>query len=84
MDKVKDSSFKSSVKLYHLQNEGKIENAAPQIVLAHIYMRYRTPNATETTKIDFKDWYQQQLQLELNNNGSSKNISELMKLLNWL
>nr|WP_297766116.1 hypothetical protein [uncultured Butyrivibrio sp.] len=73
-----------SVKLYHLQNEGKIENAAPQIVLAHVYMRYRTPNATETTKIDFKGWYQQQLQLELNNNGSSKNISELMKLLNWL
>ena len=73
-----------SVKLYHLQNEGKIENAAPQLVLAHVYMRYRTPDATATTKIDFKGWYQQQLQLELNNNGSPKNISELMKLLNWL
>ena len=73
-----------SVKMYHLEAEGKIENSAPQILIAHLYMRYRTPDANEMTCIGFKGWFEQQLELEMKNGGSEKNINGLLELLKYL
>ena len=70
-----------SVKMYHLEAEGKIENPAPQLIMAHIYMKYRTPDADENTNINFKGWFEQQLELEKNNGGNDNHIKELLKLI---
>ena len=73
-----------SVRLYHLEAEGKIENPAPEILLAHIYLQYRMPNANENTIVDYRSWYEQQLDLELQNDRNEKNISRWMNLLDYL
>ena len=70
-----------SVKMYHLEAEGKIDNAASQILLAHVYMRYRTPNADENTMMNYLSWYERQLDLEMKNGGSEKNIKNLLELV---
>ena len=67
--------------MYHLEAEGKVENPSPQLLLAHIYMRYRTPNADENTTMNYKSWYEQQLDLEIKNGGSEKNIKNLLELV---
>lgn len=73
-----------SVRLYHLEAEGKIENPAPEIILAHIYLQHRMPNANENTIVDYRSWYEQQLDLELQNDRNEKNISRWMNLLDYL
>ena len=70
-----------SVKMYHLESTGEIDNPAPHILLAHIYMRYRTPSANENTSINYLSWYEKQLELEMNSNRNSRNISNLERLL---
>ena len=73
-----------SVRLYHLEAEGKIENPAPEIILAHIYLQHRMPNANENTIVDYRSWFEQQLELELNNDRNWKNISRWTNLLDYL
>jgi len=73
-----------SVKMYHLEAEGKIENPAPQILSAYIYLRYRNPDANENTTVNYRDWFEQQLLHERRNNDSQKNINALIELLKWL
>ncbi len=70
-----------SVKMYHLETEGKIENPAPQLLIAHIYMKYRTPDADENTNINFKGWFEKQLELEKNDGGNEDHIRNLLKLI---
>ena len=73
-----------SVRMYHLEAEGKIENPAPELLIAHLYLRYRMPNANENTIVDYRSWFEQQLDLELNNDRNWKNISRWMNLLDYL
>ena len=73
-----------SVKMYHLADEGKIDNPVPQLLLAHIYMNYRIPDADMSTNVNFRSWYEQQLDLEINHNRNDKNIAMLMELLRYL
>lgn len=73
-----------SVRMYHLEAEGKIENPAPDLLVAHLYLQYRMPNANENTVVDYRSWFEQQLELELNNNRNWKNISRLTNLLDYL
>lgn len=73
-----------SVKLYHLEDQGKIENAGVQIIQAQIYMRYNLPEADDHTVIDFRSRYERLLMLEIKNNGSPKYIKDLMDLLKWI
>ncbi len=73
-----------SVKMYHLEADGKIENPAPQLLIAHLYMKYRTPDANENTCINYRSWFEQQLELERMNGGSVRNIKELINLLKYL
>lgn len=73
-----------SVRLYHLEAEGKIENPAPEIILAHIYLQHRMPNANENTIVDYRSWFEQQLELELNNDRNWKNINRWTNLLDYL
>ena len=82
--KLKYDNGKESVRLYHLEAEGKIENPAPEIILAHIYLQHRMPNANENTIVDYRSWYEQQLDLELQNDRNEKNISRWMNLLDYL
>ena len=88
-DKVDASScgfLELSIKMYHLRDQGKISDsdAAANIALADVYMRYRMPNADENTLIDFKGWYERQLELEMNDERNEKHISSLMNLLKYL
>ncbi|SDB04085.1 hypothetical protein [Butyrivibrio sp. INlla16] len=73
-----------SVKLYHLEDQGKIENAGVQIIQAQIYMRYNLPEADDHTVIDFRSRYERLLMLEIKNNGSPKYIKDLMDILKWI
>ena len=50
-------------------------------MLAHVYMRYRTPNADENTMMNYLSWYERQLDLEMKNGGSEKNIKNLLELV---
>ena len=70
--------------MYHLEAEGKIEDPAPQILIAHLYMKYRTPDADENTCISYRNWFEQQLELEKMNSGSDHHIKGLINLLKWL
>ena len=73
-----------SVRMYHLEAEGKIENPAPDILIAHLYLQHRMPNANENTIVDYRSWFEQQLDLELNNDRNWKNISRWTNLLDYL
>ena len=74
------------VKMYLLQDDGKItdEDSMMNLTLAHLYMDHRLPGATADTTVDFKSWYEQQLELETRNGGNFKNISRLLALLGYL
>ena len=74
------------LKMYHLRDEGKIdqEGMMMDLTMAHFYMEKRIPGANENTNINFKSWYTQQLELEMNNDRNEKNISRLMNLLKYL
>ena len=73
-----------SIRMYHLEAEGKIENPAPDLLVAHLYLQHRIPNANENTIVDYRSWFEQQLDLELNNDRNWKNISRLTNLLDYL
>mgnify|MGYP006988872816 CR=1 FL=1 len=73
-----------SVRMYHLEAEGKIENSAPDLIVAHLYLQHRTPNANENTIVDYRSWFEQQLDLELNNDRNWKNICRWTNLLDYL
>ena len=73
-----------SIRMYHLEAEGKIENPEPDLIVAHLYLQHRMPNANENTIVDYRSWFEQQLDLELNNDRNWKNISRLTNLLDYL
>lgn len=73
-----------SVKMYHLEAEGKVENPAPQLLIAHLYMKYRTPDANENTCINYRSWFEQQLELEMKTGKNEKHIKNLLELLQYL
>ena len=73
-----------SVRMYHLEAEGKIENPAPDLIVAHLYLQHRMPDANENTIVDYRSWFEQQLELELNNDRNWKNINRWTNLLDYL
>ena len=73
-----------SIRMYHLEAEGKIENPAPDLIVAHLYLQHRMPNANENTIVDYRSWFEQQLDLELNNDRNWTNISRWTNLLDYL
>lgn len=73
-----------SIKMYHLEAEGKIEDPAPQLLIAHLYMKYRTADANENKCFNYRSWFEQQLELEKMNRGSDRHIKELINLLKYL
>ena len=73
-----------SVRMYHLEADGKIENPAPDLIVAHLYLQHRMPNANENTIVDYRSWFEQQLDLELNNDRNWTNISRWTNLLDYL
>ena len=74
------------LKMYHLRDEGKIdqEDMMMDLTMAHFYMEQKVPGADENTNINFRSWYVQQLELEINNARDGKNISRLINLLEYL
>ena len=52
-------------------------------ILAEVYKDYRTPNATADTNIDFKKWFEQQLELE-KRHGNNKFRKQLEELIDYL
>ena len=73
-----------SIRMYHLEAEGKIENPAPDLIVAHLYLQHRMPDANENTIVDYRSWFEQQLELELNNDRNWKNINRWTNLLDYL
>lgn len=74
------------VKMFHLQSEGKIneENSMMNLTLAHLYMDNRMSRADQNTAVDFRSWYEQQLELEMRQGMNSGNVSRLLTLLHYL
>ena len=74
------------VKMFHLQNEGRIteEDSMMNLTLAHFYMDNRLPGADQNTSVNFRGWYEQQLELEMRQGMNSGNVSRLLTLLHYL
>ncbi len=73
-----------AVKLYHLHDQGKIEDPNPQLILAHFYMEKRLSNPDSETVVNFRNWYEQQLDLEMHTDRNEKNINRLLKILMYI
>lgn len=75
-----------SVKLYHLQDEGKLEknDVTMNLVSAHFKVSNATPEAGVHTNLDFRSWYEQQLKLDMGNTMSPRGVERLLGVLKWL
>lgn len=74
------------VKMLRLQDEGKItqEEYLMDMVIAHFNMDHQYPSADENTMIDFRDVFEQQLELEMRSGGNEKHIAGWLNLLTYL
>ena len=83
IDAANCNSIDLFVRLKHLEKNGKCDNAFMNHILARVYMDYRTPDATADTNINFRGWFEQQLELE-KSQGFWNASSKLEKLLMYL
>ena len=62
----------------------KSKTLVPDLIVAHLYLQHRMPDANENTIVDYRSWFEQQLESELNNDRNWKNINRWTNLLDYL